>query len=185
MYNEALENIERDYFDWLYNIIDDSDYKYEYLINHIYDKQFDSDTTILIDRDQNRIEDAMRLREDFITEQLSREDATLVNIFRNRPCSLLEVLIALAYRMEDVMKIDRFPIWFWEMLSNLGLEEFDNENFSRNSIRKIDRRINKWLDHNYDYDGIGGLFPLEDPPKDQRNEEIWYQMSAYLVENYS
>ena len=185
MYNEALENIERDYFDWLYNIVDDSDYMYEYLINHIYEKDFDEDTTILIERDRNRIEDALRLREDFISEQLAREDRDLVDIFRRRPCSLLEVLVALAYRMEDVMEIDRFPIWFWEMLSNLGLDEFDNERFNSKSLRTIDRILNKWLDHNYDYDGKGGLFPLKDPPKDQRNEEIWYQMSAYLVENYS
>lgn len=185
MYNEALENIERDYFDWLYNIIDDSDYRYEYLINHIYDKDFDETTTMLIDKDRNRIEDALRIREDFIAEQLYREDDDIVGIFRSRPCSLLEILISLAYRMEDVMEIDRFPIWFWELLSNLGLEEFDNDHFNRKTIRKIDQIINRWLDHNYDYDGTGGLFPLKDPPKNQRTEEIWYQMSAYLIENYS
>lgn len=185
MYNEALENIERDYFDWLYNIIDDSDYDYEYLINHIFDKDFDESTTILIGKDYNRIEDALRIREDFIVEQLSREDEFLVDMFKNRPTSLLEILIALAYRMEDVMEIGRFPIWFWEMLSNLGLEEFTNDNFDMKSARTIDRIINKWLDHNYDYCGNGGIFPLKNPPKDQRNEEIWYQMSAYLIENYS
>lgn len=185
MYNEALENLENDYFDWLYNIIDDSDYNYEYLINHIYDKEFNEETTLLIDKDRNRIDDALRLREDFIVEQLSREDESLVSIFRNRPCSLLEVLIALAYRMEDVMEIDRFPIWFWEMLSNLGLEEFDNDHFDVKQIRKVDSIINRWLDRRYSHDGTGGIFPLKDPPKDQRNEEIWYQMSAYLIENYS
>lgn len=184
MYNEALENIERDYFDWLYNIVDDSDYEYESLINHIYDMDFDEKTTILIDQDHNRIADAMRLREDFISEQLAREDRDLVYIFRDRPCSVLEILVALAYRMEDVMGLHRFPIWFWELLSNLGLEEFNNSNFNIKNVRKIDRIINKWLDHNYDYDGTGGLFPLKDPPKDQRKEEIWYQMSAYLIENY-
>ena len=185
MYNESLENLERDYFDWLYNIIDDSDYRYEDLINHIHNYQFNEETATLIDRDRNRIEDAKQLREDFITEQLSREDKDLVDIFRNQSCSLLEVLIALADRMEDVMKIGRFPIWFWEMLSNLGLEEFDNEHFNRRSLKKVDEIINRWYDHGYDYDGVGGLFPLKDPPKDQRKEEIWYQMSAYLVENYS
>ena len=185
MYNEALENIERDYFDWLYNIIDDSDYRYEYLINHIYDKNFDESTACLVGKDSNRIEDALRLREDFIVEQLSREDESLVAAFKLRPVSLLEILISLAYRMEDVMEIDRFPMWFWEMLSNLGMEEFDNDNFNRFSIRKINQIINKFLNRRYDYDGNGGLFPLKDPPKDQREEEIWYQMSAYLIENYS
>lgn len=185
MYNEALENIERDYFDWLYNIVDDTEYQYEDLINHIFDKEFDEETTIFVDKDYNRIEDAIRLREDFIAEQLAREDPYLVDIFRNRPCSVLEVLIALAYRMEDVMEIDRFPTWFWEMLSNLGLEGYDNDHFNRRTIRSIDRIINRWLDRNYDYNGKGGLFPLSDPPKDQRDVEIWYQMSTYLVENYS
>lgn len=185
MYNEALENIERDYFDWLYNIIDDTDYQYEDLINHIYDKDFNESTTLLVGKDANRIADAIHLREDYVTEHLAREDRALVDIFMDKPCSLLEVLIALAYRMEDVMEIGRFPIWFWEMLSNLGLEKFDNEHFNSKNVRKIDKILNKWLDHNYDYDGNGGLFPLKDPPKDQRKEEIWYQMSAYLIENYA
>lgn len=185
MYNEALENLENDYFDWLYNIVDDSDYKYENLVNHIFGIDFDEKTTILIDKDHNRIADAYELREDFIKEQLSREDEDIICIFRDRPCSVLEVLIALAYRMEDVMVINRFPIWFWEMLSNLGLESYDDDNFTRNDIRNVDRIINRWLDHNYEYNGEGGLFPLNDPPKDQRTEEIWYQMSAYLVENYA
>ena len=185
MYNEALENIERDYFDWLYNIIDDTDYKYEHLINHIYDKVFDEESAVLIDKDVNRLEDALRLREDFIVEQLAREDEDFKEAFKLRPISLLEILISLSYRMEDVMEIDRFPIWFWEMLSNLGLEEFDNDNFNRFTIRKINKIINKFLNRNYEYDGNGGLFPLNNPPRDQRDEEIWYQMSAYLIENYS
>lgn len=185
MYNEALENIERDYFDWLYNIIDDTEYQYEDLINYIYDKDFDETTAVLMDRDRNRIEDAKQLREEFIAEQLYREDEDLIYMFRSRPCSLLEVLISLSDRMEDVMKIGRFPTWFWEILSNLGMEDFDNDHFNGKNLRKIDRIIKKFLDREYDYNGFGGLFPLKDPPKDQRKEEIWYQMSAYLVENYS
>jgi hypothetical protein len=32
--------------------------------------------------------------------------------------------------------------------------------------------------------GLGGMFPLEDPREDQRAIEIWYQMMAYINENY-
>jgi hypothetical protein len=32
--------------------------------------------------------------------------------------------------------------------------------------------------------GKGGLFPLENPREDQTKVEIWYQMHAYVMENY-
>ena len=35
---------------------------------------------------------------------------------------------------------------------------------------------------NYEYDGRGGLFPLRYPDRDQRDEELWSQLNAYLLE---
>jgi hypothetical protein len=32
----------------------------------------------------------------------------------------------------------------------------------------------------YEPNGVGGFFPLENPNEDQREVELWYQMSAYV-----
>lgn len=184
MYNEALENINQDYFEWLYDMVNDLDRDYSDLLNHIFDRDYNNDTAILIPNDDNRISDALELRLDFRNEQLSREDPYLARMFMDQTCSLLEIFISLSIRMEEVMGLDRFPDWFWEILDNLGLGDYDNDHFTSRNIKKIDKILNDWLDRNYNEDGSGGLFPLYKPTSDQRKTEIWYQMSAYLLERY-
>ena len=36
----------------------------------------------------------------------------------------------------------------------------------------------------YDSNGYGGLFPLRNPREDQRKVELWYQLNAYLLEQF-
>lgn len=101
-------------------------------------------------------------------------------------CSVLEMLIALAERCEfNIMgepgDEDRTYKWFWEMLDNLGLLYFDDDHYDSAAVNSI---VRKWLDRKYSPNGKGGLFPLKRPAKDQRKVEIWFQMCAYLDENY-
>ena len=71
------------------------------------------------------------------------------------------------------------------MIHNLGLDIFDDENYTDNGGNAaIFEIVASWLDRTYSYDGEGGLFPLRNPDYDQRDAEIWYQMQAYLEENY-
>lgn len=108
----------------------------------------------------------------------------------NGPCTVLEVLVALADRMDTCMdELDgecRIPMYFWEMIENLGLEEFDDQFFIQggDDDGEIDYILERWLNRDYSYDGNGGIFPLKNPKEDQRNVELWYQMNAYLMENY-
>lgn len=187
-YNEDLEHINDIYFEWLYGIVEDSDREYEFMLRQLFCIEFSDDTAILIDTDANRIDDAMELRKDFIREHLSREDSYLIESFNRQTCSLLEMMISLAYRMEDIMGLDRFPDWFWIMVGNLGLDEFTDDilqgRSGRKMIDKIERKISNLLNREYCRDGTGGLFPLKDPDSDQRKVEIWYQMHAYLIEFY-
>lgn len=186
--SEDLEHINDDYFNWLYGIVEDSDREYTFLLRQLFEVEFSTDTAFLIDTDMNRIDDAMDLRKDFVKENLIREDVLFIDDFNHQPCSLLEMMISLAYRMEDVMGMDRFPDWFWIMISNLGLDEFEDSSFKSISMRriidKIDRKVSNLLNREYCKDGTGGLFPLKNPDSDQRDVEIWYQMSAYLIEFY-
>ena len=132
-----------------------------------------------VPNDDNRGLDGLRLRE--------RYGYTTA---RNHPCSLLEMLIALSERCEDDIMYDpkegdRSVDWFWMMMRNLGLNKFRDSSFedawNTNHVTFITDRL---MDRDYSENGVGGLFPLKHPNKDQRDVEIWYQLSAYLMENY-
>ena len=75
------------------------------------------------------------------------------------------------------------------MLSNAGLDSFSDAVYNDNpdfDIRRIvDIKIRRILNREYHPDGDGGLFPLMNPREDQRGVEIWYQMSAYLLEQFN
>jgi hypothetical protein len=83
--------------------------------------------------------------------------------------------------MHDPSLGDRSPEWFWVMISNLGLDRMDDENFD---LRYVDDVLNVFLNRTYFMNGTGGLFPLKIPKVNQRRVEIWYQMSAFIAENY-
>lgn len=161
-----------DYFSWLCLKIDRRQ-KYEsrelaMLLNTIKFRP-------LIPNDDNRVEDGLTLREHYCQETNQSYDCMMEN-----PCTVFEMLIALAEKIEDIMRTpgeDQTAKWFWEMIDNLGLRGVDNP-------IKCRRMVQNFIDRDYSENGKGGLFPLKSPPKDQRVVEIWYQMMAYLQEKY-
>lgn len=145
---------------------------------------FKTDFYILIGNDANRAVDGVELRYEY-----SEEENPRVPIDISKPCSLLEMLIALARRMDYELSTDdydRTPYYFWQMIRNLGLIDCDDDTYGtvRGTGDKIKDTIKRLLDRDYHYSGEGGLFPLKYPNRDQRDVEIWYQMHAYLYENY-
>lgn len=103
----------------------------------------------------------------------------------NEAASMLELIIGLAYRCESIMidQMDNWDVlyWFWKILENAGLEKYTDEQFDEWKVYQI---LDDIVDRRYNRNGFGGLFPLRKPKKDQRKVELWYQMCAYLVENY-
>lgn len=135
----------------------------------------------IIPNDDNRAADGLKLRERFERET----SLTLPDLGR---CRILEFLIALADRMNSTMydyqDPDRVSYWFWILMDNLGLTEWDDSHASKNGasfINEVFSRLNLRL---YNPDGTdGGLFPVRQANGDQRDVEIWYQMMTYLREN--
>lgn len=168
------------YFDWLCNFvwIGEPDSGFRPLMFELYRRNFYS----TIEMDQNRILDGLALRKRFFEE-------TGIFVDPSEPCSVLEMLIALAQRIEiDIMwdpeQGDRTAKWFWEMMANLGLDIFYDEFDPEYDYYAIDCIMNTFLGRSYSPSGIGGLFPLRNPQQDQRTVEIWYQMNRYFIENY-
>ena len=110
-------------------------------------------------------------------------------------CRVLEMMVALADRMENGILGDwrygnRIGLWFWTMVDNLGLLDFDDDNFDE---WEVTSRIETFMDRKYEPDGAGSLFKIGpkwfDPPiyitkgrmydPDFSKVEIWYQMQFW------
>ena len=169
-----------EYLDFLCNVVGRA-YEYDKLLRHLHGIEFYS----LVPNDDNRGVDGEQLRTIFIDEVGPQGSTSLPT----GPCTVLEMLIGVSYRLEFELLGGRFERpasdWFWVLIDNLELEWCDTVLYSRlDSVREVDERVKNLLERNYGTDGHGGLFPLKRATKDQRRIEIWYQMSSWLLENY-
>lgn len=133
----------------------------------------------LLSMDENRAKDGIGLRELYSAEH------GVGFVFNYRPCSILEMMIALAMRCDLEIMYD-FEVgsqaskWFWSMIDNLGLSAYDDEHFDEDAVALT---LHKLLYREYGSHGEGGLFYVRNPRRDLRDVDIWYQMQWYLVEN--
>lgn len=158
-----------DYYDWLLDRVGFNKRGYSKLMSTLFDIQFE----YKIDQDENRVKDAMDLW--FEYTDMSH---------RNYNVSVLEVLIALAVRIdyEYLMDEDGPEMIFWEMCCNLELDRYSDRHFNEDAVKSI---VNSWMRRDFDNDGEGSIFPLNRTNQDQRRVEIWSQMQEYLSENYN
>lgn len=174
--------IREEYFDWLYGLVCDDRYSrtsYRKLFSYLFEREF----LFIVPMDENRWKDGVDLRYDF-GRIFGYPDPTIASYLDIRPCSVLEMMIALAIRCENqIMENDeygnRVGQWFWEMMVNLGLGHLTDNNYSESEAEDT---IDIFLSRGYSRDGRGGLFTIHDSSKDMRQIDIWYQMCFYLNE---
>ena len=137
----------------------------------------------LVPHDENRIGDARDLRYEFLAEC---EDVEGDPEWMRLPCTMLELLIILARQLAFEMD-DEIDIWFWHLIETLGVKQFNDHEYYQHPDH-TEEAVTKILDRviwrTYKPDGRGGLFPLRNPAKDQRKVELWYQLNAYLLEQF-
>ena len=177
------ERIEKEYFEWMYKLVVNDRYSrtssYRKLMRALDETEFYYD----IPMDGNRFEDGIDLRYKFGRKK-GYEDGEIAVALDYRPCSVLEMMIALSLRCEDQIMTDpdrgnRVGQWFWEMVVSLGLGGMNDLNFDE---RYFDKVMTRFLNRTYKKNGEGGLFTISDRSKDMRTTEIWYQMHWYLRE---
>ena len=155
--------IASDYYFWLCDKVGYQE-DYDPLLRFIFDVEF----TWTIGLDESRSLDGLRLREQFMEEEDVRGDWDDDN-----PCSVLEMLVALSIKVEEDILGDPDICLFWRMLDHLGLTETGNQNVWTTII-------DDWLSRNIARDGRGGIFPLNDPPRNQRYCDIWEQCMSWI-----
>lgn len=176
------------YYEYLQDLIrlKDQNESYYKLIEMLYDFPFFE----VVKNDDNRVRDGLRLRENFIQDLINETgfyyDGNIDKIFDNKECSVLEMLIALSDRMLMIVE-GRLDYWFWILLENLGLTlNFTDDAFGQDydyCTQFVNQVLYIFVNRKYEYDGTGGIFPLLHPIQDQRDIEIWKQLTQYLMEN--
>lgn len=172
--SEPLDEL---YLKWLYSQVGSVKFKnpsrtYWSLVRKLFTTEF----LWFIPNDDNRLEDGRDLRSEFLADQGIEEvdpDWMLLG------CSMLEMLIGLSRRL--AFECEGEPRdWFWHMIDNLGLYSYNDRKPFPEEL--VEETLNRVIFRTYQPDGTGGLFPLRHATQDQRKVELWYQLSAYILE---
>lgn len=173
------------YFKWMCMLISEDEHErhkdlsYSELLHKLHSITFEYN----IPMDENRATDGENLRYRFGYEE-SFDDRMVATYLDYRPCSVLEMMVALAARCEDhIMSNDdvgnRTGTWFWTMITSLNLNHMTDANFDEGYVDYV---ITIFHNRNYELNGEGGLFTVKKQDFNMRNIEIWYQMHLYLNE---
>ena len=166
-----MDKIWIDYNDWLLKFCNFKQSGYRKLINQLSESPFEA----ILDRDLNRLYDGENLRRHFLSENGIHGD------FCSHPVSILEVLIALAVRIDDEYTGNpnnpRPDLVFWEMICNLGLDKYDDKHYNYDEVYNI---LGIWIERKFDKNGVGSPFPVYKTYTDQRKIELWLQMTSYI-----
>lgn len=171
--------IKDDYFEWIFDLMCRGRFSrrisYRKLMMFLHDTPF----RYSILKDENRYADGIALRHKYGRRHDCVEDA---DRYLDGPCSVLEMMVALAMRCEDTIMDDpelgnRTAHWFWGMVTSLGLGSMNDQTFDKRYVKDV---VERFLDRNYEPTGKGGLFTIRDCEYDLRDVEIWYQLCWYL-----
>jgi hypothetical protein len=159
------------YFNWLYTKVASVDnptpsLTYWTLMRDLHSTEF----VWLVSGDDNRAEEGIELRKEFIREAYLDEELPWMHI----PCSVLEMLVAFS-RVAAFETGDSPRDWFWRFLTNLDLDHLTDA--ESNISRRVADRLEHLVWRTFRHDGLGGMFPIRSTPNDQRTVEIWYNDS--------
>ena len=171
-----MNEILNDYFEWLCSIVKRdrvTKRSYRKLLSFLHSEKF-----IYIDEyDSNRAADGEQLRSRYVYEAKGCEDI----LDWEEPCTVLEMLIALSFQMENIMEGSdadySVGYWFWMMLTNLELDKMIDSKFDKHEAYE---KIHIFMHRDYEPNGIGNIFVIDNCRTDLRDVEIWWQMCWYL-----
>lgn len=175
------EELEKRYFEWLYSLVySDNEYNrlsYRKLLTLLYNTEF----TYILKMDINRAKDGVDFRYRFGYEK-DYPNYTISRYLDDKPCNVLEMMVALAFKAEEQIMDDcnygnRTGQWFWNMVVSLGLGNMHDSNFDEGYVRWV---VYNFLNRDYEANGKGGLFTVENCRYDLRTMEIWSQCMWYL-----
>lgn len=134
-----------------------------------------------IPMDANRSGDGLYLRLEFMDKV--GVDVDIEKYVATRECSILEMLIAAAKRMDsEYLQVrSKYPgdVIFWELIDNLDLSDASNDRFDKRRVLQV---TDHWLRRKFTRNGIGSPFPVHRAEEDFRRIEYWSMMQYYIQE---
>lgn len=170
------QEVQDAYFEAWYQFVCGERFAEEISYRKLLTKLHNTEFTYFVPNDDNRADDGIQLRRKF-----AGNDEEVFG-YLDGPCSVFEMMVALAIRcettiMDDPKVGDRTGQWFWGMIKNLGLSTMYDDNYDEEIVEKV---IDRLLKREYEADGSGGLFTVRNCDHDLRKMEIWAQMNWYL-----
>lgn len=158
------------YFEWLYQKAFSTN-EYRELMLWLWEIDFYWSN----DFDANRAADGISLRRAYLFENgRAKENYD----WDESECTFMELFIGLANKLAMLLDKDVQETML-HLMRNIGLDNMKNGRVHEDYVDEVVYRI---MDRDYDYNGDGGFFPLSNPPSDQRNVELLYQMNHYILE---
>ena len=170
------------YYDWLIDSIDDFDDKVT-LYEHLLECLFNTDFVWLksVPLDENRSVEGLKLRKEY-AKKLSQEDADiLMNNLQYKSCSLLEMFIAFADKLTEIIDIQK-AAFFWMFIDNLGLGWATEYDFDIDIVTEI---LNDFMfGRVHGHEPVGNekppvLFPCREVYANM-NDDLFMQANLYL-----
>jgi hypothetical protein len=176
----APQAIEDAYFDWLCGEALGTR-PYRNVCAYLHSVKFKYD----VPNDDNRAADGQELRHEFEENALPWY-AYYTNDwmdFEMVDATIFEVLVAMARRCQFQVELEQHE-WFYTFLKNLRINRYIDEGFCQRDRVAVQKKIGPFNNRTYSPSGAGSIFPLRrSRDRDMRRIELWYQMSAYIIEN--
>ena len=169
------------YVDWLVEQIDDKEKAglYEDLIELLFNTDFVWLESVPLD--ENRAADGLKMRKIYAKLLGENDGNLLLNLLQNKPCSMLEMLVAFADRLTYIVSLKRCD-FFWMFIDNLGLGWATEYDFDLDWVNRI---ITDFI-----YGTLNGKEPVgkENPPVlfpcrevyNSLNSDLYMQANLYL-----
>lgn len=157
-----------DYFDWLYHETFPG-YRWWDIMYILHGVRFTWDPNI--EHDSNRASDGIQLRRDYLFE---RGEGRETYDFDIHEVSFFEVYVGLAKKMAHLL--DKSLPSSMDYILRIG--PFDVR-MSEDEVVEVAERV---MNRDYDFNGVGGLFPLKTAARDQRHVELIYQLNLHVLE---
>ena len=178
-----MNELKNKYFDWIFKRVCNKKYTHGRSYRKLCHALDNIEFTYTIPMDSNRYDDGVELRYRYGYDH-NLDGAEIMHELDRFPCSVFEMMAALAIRCEEHIMADpelgdQTSLWFMEMISNLGLDYMSDEMFNE---QEVDNAVARLLTRQYEPDGRGGLFITHDPDRDLRHVDIWYQAMWHLTD---
>lgn len=167
--------------------------KYRCLAGHLYNCPFfvyNINTKAGIG-DMNRIKDVVHFRKSFCNSFGYRYSESEYHKFVNEPASVLEVLLLIAAEFSLMFVWSYGDEWRVHIINvmkmffcHLEIDKWTDSEWSMDAMNHVNHHLNNFLFHKYEFNGKGGIFPLDNPIVDQRDTELYQQMLMFYTEKF-